>query len=135
MRYEYWRVALETFANQPLYGTGSGGFRVEWLRERSEEDTSRDAHSLYLETLAELGLLGFAALLAFLAGLVLCARRALVADRDAVVGLVGLLATYLLHAALDWDWEMPAVTLLAIVLAGLVLTSPARAAAPGGPAP
>jgi hypothetical protein len=130
MRYEYWRVALETFAGEPLYGTGTGGFRVEWLRERSEEDTSRDAHSLYLETLAELGLVGFAALLAFLAGLLLCVRRALLADRDAVVGLVGVLATYLAHAALDWDWEMPAVTLLALAAAAAVVATAGRAAIP-----
>ena len=69
MRYEYWRVALETFADHPLIGTGSGGFRVEWLRERPEKDASGEAHSLYLETLAELGLAGAAALLIMLAGL------------------------------------------------------------------
>jgi hypothetical protein len=127
MRYEYWQVALDTFAGHPLYGTGTGGFRVEWLRERSEDDTSRDAHSLYLETLAELGLLGFAALLAFLAGLVLSARRALEADAASVVGLVAVVATYLLHAALDWDWEMPAVTLIALAAAATVVATAERA--------
>ena len=77
MRYEYWRVALDTFADHPLVGTGSGGFRVEWLRERPEKDASGEAHSLYLETLAELGLAGAAALLVMLVGLGLSARRAL----------------------------------------------------------
>ena len=33
-RYAYWRVALEAFADHPLEGVGSGGFRVEWRRER-----------------------------------------------------------------------------------------------------
>jgi hypothetical protein len=28
------------------------------------------------------------------------------------------LAVYLAHAPLDWDWEMPSVTMIAIVLAG-----------------
>ena len=28
---------------------------------------------------------------------------------------------YVAHAPLDWDWEMPAVTLIAIVLAGLLI--------------
>jgi hypothetical protein len=127
MRYEYWRVALETFADQPILGTGSGGFRVEWLRERPEEDTSRDAHSLYLETLAELGLAGAAALFAFLAGLALSARRALVSEPHAVLGLVALLATYLFHAALDWDWEMPAVTLPALAAAAAIVATADRA--------
>jgi hypothetical protein len=120
MRYEYWRVALETFAGQPLAGAGSGGFRVEWLRERPERDASVDAHSLYLETLAELGLAGGIALLVLLAGLALSARAALAVERPAVLGLVALLATYLVHAALDWDWELPAVTLPAIAAAAMI---------------
>jgi hypothetical protein len=28
---------------------------------------------------------------------------------------------YVAHAPLDWDWEMPAVTLIAILLAGLLI--------------
>ncbi|HKP22206.1 MAG TPA: O-antigen ligase family protein, partial [Thermoleophilaceae bacterium] len=127
MRYEYWRVALETFAGQPLAGTGSGGFRVEWMRERPVRDAAVDAHSLYLETLAELGLLGAAALLAFLAGLAMSARRAMLAERRAVVGLVALLVTYLVHAALDWDWEMPAVTLPALAAAAILVATGDRA--------
>ena len=127
MRYEYWKVALQTFADQPVLGTGSGGFRVEWLRERPEQDASRDAHSLYLETLAELGLAGAAALAAMLAGLALCTRRALVSEPHAVLGLVALLATYLFHAALDWDWEMPAVTLPALAAAAAIVATADRA--------
>jgi O-antigen ligase len=127
MRYEYWQVALETFAGHPLAGTGAGGFRVEWLRERPVEDVSRDAHSLYLETLAELGLAGAAALLVMLAGLALSARRALLAEPRASLGLVALLVTYLVHAALDWDWEMPAVTLPALAAAAAIVAVADRA--------
>ena len=61
-RYAYWKVALRTFADHPLIGVGSGGFQAEWLRERPFREPVRDAHSLYLETLAELGLVGFALL-------------------------------------------------------------------------
>ena len=127
MRYEYWQVALETFAEHPLAGTGAGGFRVEWLRERPVEDVSRDAHSLYLETLAELGLAGAAALLVMLAGLALSARRALLAEPRASLGLLALLVTYLVHAALDWDWEMPAVTLPALAAAAAIVAVADRA--------
>ena len=45
------------------------------------------------------------------------------------------LSVWALHAAVDWDWEMPALTLVAIVLGGLVLTSPDRRAAAGARAP
>ena len=86
----------------------------------------RDAHSLYLETLAELGLVGFALLALLIGGVAVTARRA---------GPAAALAAWALHAGVDWDWELPALTLVAIVLAGLVLTSRDRRAAPGGPAP
>jgi hypothetical protein len=132
MRYEYWRVALDTFADHPLAGTGTAGFRVEWLRERPVKDASGEAHSLYLETLAELGLAGAAALLVMLAGLALSARRALLAEPQAVLGLVAVLATYLVHAALDWDWEMPAVTLPALAAAAAIVAVADRAAPTAG---
>ena len=47
-------------------------------------------------------------------------------------GPIAGLVAYLAHAPLDWDWEMPAVTLVAIILAGmlLALARPARPVAP-----
>jgi hypothetical protein len=74
-RYEYWRVAFDTFAEHPLQGAGSGAFRTEWLRERTIPESVRDAHSLYFETAAELGLVGLAALALFLGGIVAMARQ------------------------------------------------------------
>jgi hypothetical protein len=64
----YWRVAAATAAEHPLTGTGAGGWRVEWLRERRIAEAAKDAHSLPLETAAELGIVGLAALLALLGG-------------------------------------------------------------------
>jgi O-antigen ligase len=128
-RYAYWKVALRTFADHPLRGTGSGGFQAVWLRERPFREPVRDAHSLYLETPAELGLVGLA-LLAALVGAV-----GVAAARSRLPGAVAALSVWALHAAVDWDWEMPALTLVAIVLAGLVLTSPDRRAAEGARAP
>ncbi|HEX8051453.1 MAG TPA: O-antigen ligase family protein, partial [Thermoleophilaceae bacterium] len=53
-----WGVALDAFAEHPLTGVGTSSFAVEWLRERDEVDRALDAHSLYVETLAELGIVG-----------------------------------------------------------------------------
>jgi hypothetical protein len=128
-RYAYWEVALRTFAHHPLAGVGSGGFQAEWLLERPFREPVRDAHSLYLETPAELGLVGLALLLAFVAAVAVAAARS---RRPAAIAA---LAVWALHAGLDWDWEMPALTLVALVLAGLVLTSPDRRAAADAPAP
>src|SRR5262249_53189872 len=57
-RRQYWRVALRDFAHHPVLGSGAGTFVREWYRHRTIRADVTDAHSLYLETLAELGLVG-----------------------------------------------------------------------------
>jgi hypothetical protein len=120
-RYEYWRVAIESFADHPVQGVGAGGFAVEWLRERKEANPARDAHSLPIETLAELGLLGGVALALMATGVALCTRRVLRADPALAAGPAAALVAYAFHASIDWDWEMPALSLVAVALAGLML--------------
>jgi len=80
-RYEYWRVGLAAFADHPIGGLGAGGFRVRWLQERQIREAVRDVHSLELEQLAELGLIGLLALATFLGGVLLAARSALLPPR------------------------------------------------------
>jgi len=88
------------------------------LRERPFPEAARDAHSLYIETAAELGVLGLIALLLAFAGGILAAVKATSRNRAAAAGPVAVLAAWALHAGLDWDWEMPAVTLIALACAG-----------------
>ncbi|HYI36327.1 MAG TPA: O-antigen ligase family protein [Thermoleophilaceae bacterium] len=130
-RYAYWRVALDTAADRPFAGTGSGSFGVQWLRHRDVDERVDDAHSLYLETAAELGLAGLVCLGLFLGGLFVAARRALEADRALAAGPAAVLITWAVHAGIDWDWEMPAVTLVMLAAAGLLIVAgaPARARA------
>jgi hypothetical protein len=117
-RYAYWRVALDTFAAHPLLGDGSRSFEVDWLQRRDIADPARDAHSLYIETAAELGLAGLAALALFLGAAGLAAVRAWRLDPGLAAGPIAAVCVWLFHAALDWDWEMPAVSLVAVVLIG-----------------
>jgi O-Antigen ligase len=132
-RYSYWRVALGTFADHPVQGIGSGGFVVDWLQERDVLDPTREPHSLYLGTLAELGLVGVATLLALLGGVAAAARRLWRSDPGLAAGPAAALAVWVAHAGLDWDWEMPAVTLVALALAAaLVAWSERPAVSPGG---
>jgi O-Antigen ligase len=137
-RYSYWRVALGTFADHPLQGIGSGAFVVDWLKERDVLDPTREPHSLYLGTLAELGLVGSAALLAFLGGVGAAALRLWRADPGLAAGPIAACAVWGVHAGLDWDWEMPALTLVALALASALLAwserpSAGEAATPGAP--
>lgn len=76
-RGEYWRVALTTFTSAPIVGHGAGTFGRLWLIKRPDTLNVQDAHSLYLETLSELGIVGLALLLAVLAVPLVAARRVL----------------------------------------------------------
>jgi O-antigen ligase len=115
-RYRYWEVAISSWADNPIHGLGSGGFQVEWLKQRDRVDKSGDAHSLYLETLAELGVAGFVFLMAFLFGTAAAVVRLHRVAPGPATALAGGLAAWAVHAGLDWDWEMPAVTLPALML-------------------
>ncbi len=114
-RSEYWEVAGEMIRRHPILGTGAGSFGRIWLRERPALLYVRDAHNLYLETLAELGPFGLAALLLVLGAPLLGVRRAVRHPSGAAV--VATYVALLAHAALDWDWELPAVTLCTVLLA------------------
>jgi O-antigen ligase len=131
-RYDFWRVALKAFAAHPLHGVGAGGWQVWWLRYRSFAGFARDAHSLPLQTAAELGIVGLLLLAAFFAGVALSGRAALrTAAVGAAAGPVAAFSAYAVHAPVDWDWQMPALTLVALLLAAALLADvqpPARTA-------
>lgn len=81
----------------------------------------RDARSLYLETLSELGPLGLALLLVALGVPVYVAFRA--RRHPLVPAAFGAYVAYLLHAGVDWDWEMPAVTLTALFIGASIVVA------------
>ena len=86
---------------------------------------ARDAHNLYLETLAELGPIGLALLLLVLATPFRALPRVW-RDPSAPVA-VGVLSAFMIHAAVDWDWEIPLLTLIALACAAVLLVlDPAR---------
>jgi O-antigen ligase len=132
-RGRYWAVAVRELGRHPLEGIGAGGFGVAWLRERTIDERVQDAHSLYVETAAELGLVGLLLLAVFLGGVIAAARRAVRSDAAVAAGPAAAALAWAVHAGLDWDWEMPALTGVAILLAGLLLgRCEAAAAAEGG---
>jgi O-antigen ligase len=117
----YWRVALEDARTHVVVGSGAGTFDDFWYAHRPRALSVRDAHSLYVETLAELGPVG----LLFLLAALLPPLAAAVAARSnpAAVAAAGGYATFLVHAGLDWDWEMPATTLAALACGAALLAA------------
>ena len=111
-RIPVWRQAWRDWEAHPVLGSGAGTFEQYWLEHRRTSVNVRDAHSLYLETLAELGPLGLGLLAATLAIPLLAVARA--RSHPFAPAAFAAYVAYLVHAAGDWDWEMPAVTLLAL---------------------
>jgi len=108
-RAQYWHVAWRDYQHHPWLGSGAGSFQREWLRSRPADLPVLDAHSLYLETLAELGPGGLGLLAALLA---LPVAAGLISRKQPLAApAFGGYVAYLVHAAQDWDWELPAVTL------------------------
>jgi O-antigen ligase len=120
-RYDYWRTGMAAIADEPLRGLGAGAFRVVWLRERPVEEGALEVHSLPLEVALELGLMGVLGLGLFLGGAGAAARIAVRRSRSAAAGPVAACTVFLAHAAIDWDWQLPGVTLPAIVMAGALV--------------
>lgn len=121
-RSDYWSAALDAFSSSPIHGIGAGGYELWWDRHGTLPWPVRDAHSLFLQTLAELGLVGLAVLLAFFAAVAVQGVRArrdgLRAHADACLAL---LAVAVASASIDWTWQLPACFAPAIVAAGILL--------------
>jgi hypothetical protein len=119
-RPHYWHVAWHEVRLNPWLGSGAGTFDRYWLLYRPVSSFARDAHSLYLETLAELGPVGLALLLVAL-GLPLLVLRH---RRDPLLATAAAgYAAYLLHTGVDWDWELPVVTLTGLICGGSLLVA------------
>jgi O-Antigen ligase len=122
-RYDIWRVALEDAQADPLLGDGAGGFRYTYLQKKeAPRQNVRDAHSVELETLAELGAPGLVFLFAALASIATAAfvslRRGPPASSLGTVALASG-AYWLVHSSVDWFWPYPAVTASALTLLGV----------------
>lgn len=128
-RYQIWGETLQAFSDAPLQGTGAGTFEFTWNQQGESAEFIKDAHSLYLEALSELGLPGLLAILLAIAGIawgVIAALRRTAdeaPERGAIAAAAGAIAAFLLGAGVDWLWEATAVAVLAMVLAGAVLAA------------
>lgn len=127
-RLQYWRVALAGYRSAPLTGGGAGTYALLWAARRPTGEQVLDAHSLYFENLAELGLVG-TGLLALALGAIFggLATRIRGSDRALPAGAFAVALAWAVHAGVDWDWEMPAVSLPIFLLAGTALARPASA--------
>ena len=133
-RGRYYRQAGNIFGDHPILGTGAGTFGIARLQFRKDQLVVRHAHGQIPQTLADLGVLGFAALLAFAGAWFLAAARTTGldrrarrlegagmewdADRVAIAALALTAVVFALHSAIDWTWAVPGPAVMAMVAAG-----------------
>ncbi|MEA2156462.1 MAG: hypothetical protein QOE11_2602 [Solirubrobacteraceae bacterium] len=124
-RYEFWQAARDANATAPWLGIGPGTFEFWWARHGTTPAFVRDAHTLYLETLAETGIVGFALLAGLLALLlgsaVVRSLRAPPALRIWIAAAVGGLTAFMTAAAFEWVWEMGAIACAVMVLGAVIV--------------
>ncbi len=124
-RSQYWQAALNAFASKPVTGIGAGNFALYWNAHPEVALPLLNAHSLYLETLAELGILGLLFVLGFFATAAWAGWRA----RDGLRGgeaapALAVLGAGAVTAAIEWSFQIPAAFVPVIVVAGLLTAAP-----------
>ena len=134
-RSDIWRVALLEFSDHPLTGVGEGSYPFDYYEERRNDRNLSTPHSLPFELLAEKGLIGVLAFLAFLAAIVVAVgqrwRSADPSARWAASGLLAGATVVLGQSTVDWIWLIPGLMGLAFLLLGLGVA----ALAPGSAEP
>lgn len=126
-RWQLWTAAVDEFKDEPVHGQGAGSYEAWWAQHGELNFFVRDAHSLYVESLGELGIIGLVLLLGFFVTAVAVGASRLWSGDDeqqaAVAALLAVAAGYLLEAGIDWMWELTAVSIVAMLCLGM-LTGP-----------
>ena len=122
-RYDYWRIAVDTWQANPVAGVGAGGYDKPYFARRTTGEDIRQPHSLPLQVLAELGILGG---VVFAAALLLIAagtwRRIRNGGRaPIVVAGLGVATAWFVHTSVDWMHLLPGLTGVALLGAAVLL--------------
>ena len=123
-RYDFYRVALESWQDRPLAGIGVRQFAATYLAERRSDEEPEYTHSLTMQLLAETGIIGALLFAGFLFAAVLAAvqarRRASTGFAGAMIaGAFAVGAYWLIHGQVDWLWAFPALSGPAFACLGL----------------
>ncbi len=128
-RYQFWRSAVAEDKTKPLTGTGSGTFEY-WWAQHGTGSVVRDTHSLYLQTLGELGIVGLALLGGFVVAIFVGGGRAILRaaprGRPQLAAALAGCTAFFITAIFDWVWQIPVLPVTMLLLAAPLLTAGVR---------
>lgn len=127
VRARYWKEAIQVFQAHPLLGVGAEGFATAHLRYETQTLEVRHAHGFVVQTLADLGLVGLALVLALLLAWMVAAGRpthpfnrrwTYTPERVGMLAMLCLVVTFGVHSFVDWTWYVPGDACVALLCAG-----------------
>jgi tetratricopeptide (TPR) repeat protein len=126
-RLAWWGDAVEIAREHPVSGTGAGTYAIARLRVRDDATPVTEPHSVPLQLLADLGLVGLALGLAAAASAALSVGRSLRRldgpDRWDATALAAVPVAFGLHALVDYDLEFLAMSAPALMATGALLAA------------
>jgi hypothetical protein len=121
-RWQFWGSAISEFRAHPLNGGGAGSWQAWWLQHRSLHAFTQYAHSLYLESLAELGIVGLLLILgAVVAAVVGAVRSALALASGEVAAAAACGIAFFVAAAYDWVWQLSGIAVVGVGMLGFAM--------------
>jgi O-antigen ligase len=128
-RWQFWSAAFDQFQAHPVLGDGAGTYPAWWLEHGSLRYFTRNAHSVYLQTLGELGLVGLLLLVGALGTVALATVRRVRAGpaaRNELAAVAALALAFVAAAGFDWMWQLPGVALLGVAALALLVGAATR---------
>ena len=126
-RWQYWTSAVDAFETEPVHGIGPGTFQFWWYENRDVPAAIKQAHSLYIETLAEMGIVGLLLILSFVVLVLVVgvtrSLRALGERRGMLAALTASALTFALSAGFDWLWEFGALAIAFMFVSAAILAT------------
>jgi O-Antigen ligase len=126
-RVQFWEVALEAFGEKPLLGTGAGTYQFSWNQHRPLDMVVHNAHSLYLQPLAELGVVGGALVLGMVLFLLWVGfsawRAASGRQRELYAVLLSVSLAFAVGSAFDWFWQIAGVGAVFFLTSGALVAA------------
>ena len=135
-RDEFWGVAIDAFGEKPVLGDGAGTYQFAWDELRSIPVPVSEAHSVYLEAFAELGVLGGLLVLALVGSLLWTGfaawRAASGAQQELYAALLAAMLAFAVGAAIDWFWETALLGGIFFLAGGALVAGRCVQLSPGG---